>query len=366
MKLFYKIFTLFLCLILGSCSRTIVINNPEVMATNTRAIEIERIEISDTATVFYIDAYNRPGNWISIASETYLEGNVTGKQYKLIRSEGFELDKQINMPESGNVPFKLYFEPLDKKETAVEFVEGHNSGAFVISGIQLKEKEVKGNIKCHISGTVIDRPQSSRLMLMPWNSDTRVYPWISIPIQDGKFDYTFHVDVEEAYDLIFYDERIQGGWRPISFFAENGDITFTLFPMDKWKENHISTNAPLNVLSKAYKEIEKTLSSEFDFSSISEEMDKLWNENRLFSDEHKKLQEDINKATPEERDKLYRLQNELQKNGTLVELKDREKIWQKYGVGNGGGGTFLVDKTGVILAVNPTAEQVAVILEKQL
>jgi len=48
---------------------------------------------------------------------------------------------------------------------------------------------------------------------------------------------------------------------------------------------------------------------------------------------------------------------------TLVELNDQAKIWQKYGIGNFGGSTFLVDKSGTILAVNPTAEQVIAILE---
>ena len=538
-----------LCLAFNTYSRAQVISPIEVMAANTRAIEIERIELSDTAAVFYIDAYNAPGNWIKIDSETCLEGNVTGKQYKLKRSDGFELDKKVNMPESGNVSFKLYFDPMDKRETAVEFVEGRGSGAFIISGIQLKEKEEKGKIKCHISGTVVDRPQSSRIILMPWNSDARVYPWISLPIRGGKFDCTFYLDIEEVYELIFYDEMSQGSWRPIPFFAENGELSFTLYPMDRWEDNVISTETPLNALSEQLKEKDKKLYSEFDFSALRNERDKLREEDRYFSDEYKKWREDIVRAaTPEEQDKLYKLRDELLRSGrayseegkainekskklideknarmleyikadpslpayfelvslvdqslsmmrydpgnasdpapfyavyeevfknrypdhpytwkmatyisgnslkaggryidftapdaegreftlseqiagkvslidlwaswcgpcrrtsmsmipvyenykdkgftivgvarersvadmiraakqdgypwlSLVELKDREKIWEKYGIGNGGGGTFLVDKTGTILAVNPTAEQVVAILEKQL
>ena len=543
MKYITVFFTLLLCLIFSSCSKTTVINNPEVMATNTRAIELERIELSDTVTVFYVDAHNRPGYWIRIDSETYLKGNVTGKQYKLIRSEGFELDKEFNMPESGNVPFKLFFETLDKKETAVEVIDG----ALVISGIQLKEKNEKGKIKCHISGTVVDRPQSSRLILAPWNSDFKVYPWISVPIRDGKFDYTFYADVEEAYELIFYDEQTGGGWRPIYFFAEAGNIEFTLYPMDRWEENIVSTKTPLNVLNKQFKETVESINSEFDFSAISKEISKLREENRYYSDEYKKLRIDIGKATTsEERSNLFELQKELQYSGrmyseegeainekqnalrsemdakildymknnpslpayfelisrvnqslswmkieprntpspapcftlyeeifknkypdhpytnkmemyisgnslnvggkyidftapdangktfklseqiagkialidlwaswcgpcrrtsismipvyekykdkgftivgvareknvadmvraanqdgypwlTLVELNDHDKIWQKYGIGNSGGSTFLVDQTGKILAVHPTAEEVAAILEK--
>ena len=47
----------------------------------------------------------------------------------------------------------------------------------------------------------------------------------------------------------------------------------------------------------------------------------------------------------------------------LVELDEQNKIWQKYGVDGGGGGIFLIDKNGTILAINPTAEEVRKELE---
>ena len=50
----------------------------------------------------------------------------------------------------------------------------------------------------------------------------------------------------------------------------------------------------------------------------------------------------------------------------LVELNDAGNIWFKYCVGNSGGGTFLVDQEGKILAISPTAEDVERILEKLL
>lgn len=50
----------------------------------------------------------------------------------------------------------------------------------------------------------------------------------------------------------------------------------------------------------------------------------------------------------------------------LVELDKQNSIWQKYDLGNGGGGVFLVDKQGIILAINPTAEEVKEILDKLL
>ena len=50
----------------------------------------------------------------------------------------------------------------------------------------------------------------------------------------------------------------------------------------------------------------------------------------------------------------------------LLELNDAGKIWEKYGVGNGGGAIFMVDKEGKILAIMPSAEKVEEILKKLL
>jgi peroxiredoxin len=50
----------------------------------------------------------------------------------------------------------------------------------------------------------------------------------------------------------------------------------------------------------------------------------------------------------------------------LVELDYKNKIWAKYGVTNSAGATFLIDKDGKILAINPTAEEVRNILIDKL
>ena len=49
----------------------------------------------------------------------------------------------------------------------------------------------------------------------------------------------------------------------------------------------------------------------------------------------------------------------------LVELNNQNRIWTKYGIPNAGGGTFLIDKDGKILAINPTAKEVKDILTQK-
>ncbi len=48
----------------------------------------------------------------------------------------------------------------------------------------------------------------------------------------------------------------------------------------------------------------------------------------------------------------------------LVDLDQQNHIWDKYGISNSGGGTFLVDKDGTILAIGPDAEEVKRILRR--
>ncbi|RKE89425.1 TlpA disulfide reductase family protein [Ichthyenterobacterium magnum] len=50
----------------------------------------------------------------------------------------------------------------------------------------------------------------------------------------------------------------------------------------------------------------------------------------------------------------------------LVELDKQNNIWQKYNVDGGGGGIFLIDEKGLILAKDPTAEEVRNELESRL
>jgi thiol-disulfide isomerase/thioredoxin len=42
----------------------------------------------------------------------------------------------------------------------------------------------------------------------------------------------------------------------------------------------------------------------------------------------------------------------------LVELNDTEKIWEKYGIGNSGGMVFLIDENGIIVANDPSIEDI--------
>ena len=42
----------------------------------------------------------------------------------------------------------------------------------------------------------------------------------------------------------------------------------------------------------------------------------------------------------------------------LVEIDDRNGIWTRYRIANAAGGTYLIDRNGIIVAVNPSISEV--------
>ncbi|MDR0894703.1 MAG: TlpA family protein disulfide reductase [Prevotellaceae bacterium] len=123
-----------------------VIENPQVLGTNTTSIEVGLIELTDTATVLHIDAAYRPHNWIRIASGSFLRDNTGGK-YAIRAGDGIELDKEFWMPDSGRATFNLIFQPIPATATSVDFSEGDDvEGGFEIWGIQLTDQPITVNL----------------------------------------------------------------------------------------------------------------------------------------------------------------------------------------------------------------------------
>ena len=126
---------LFACLQIGAHGQTRVIEQPAFDTWNSTTLEIDRIELSDTATVFYIDAYYYPHYWIQIVKETTLQAD--GKSYPIRSAEGITLSEKFWMPDSGTASFRLFFPPLPKGTRQVDFIEGNEERAFRIWGIRL-------------------------------------------------------------------------------------------------------------------------------------------------------------------------------------------------------------------------------------
>jgi thiol-disulfide isomerase/thioredoxin len=315
MKQFFFIIIICSLFLASGCKRETVILQPEHKSSNIELLQFSKIELTDTATVLYADVYNLPNNWIAISSKSVLQGD-NGKVYKLLRSNGFDLDKQVPMPESGNKSFSLVFEPLDKNEKTVSYYEDMNdkNNMFSIEGIQLYNVEHTEPIRCRLQGEVINRPQSSRLALLKSGEDFRTVKVIFIPLRDGKFDYTLYSDAEEAWDLIFYDEIKRSAWRPIDFIVASGTIRFTLNNEEDWMKNTISGGKHHTEYQNIVKKIQDD--SQPYYEALNEKQSVLEKEGKYYTPEYEAIREKIESLSdddPQRRvfiEQIMKLQNE--------------------------------------------------------
>lgn len=142
----FKVFTtsaiLTLVALLSSCSspgpRTI--ENPWINLANTSTIDIDKVELTDSATVLTVKATFIPHYWIKIASGTHLVAD--GKEYAMTNAEGIEPDKEFWMPDDGKTEFKLFFKPLPFSTKTFDFIEGDDEGAFKLLDIDITGKKV--------------------------------------------------------------------------------------------------------------------------------------------------------------------------------------------------------------------------------
>lgn len=156
--------TLLICLLLLGCTglqaQEHVVEQPAFDAWNTTTLEIDKIVLSDTATVFYIDAYYHPKYWIQVAKETTLRAD--SKTYPIKAGDGITLSEKFWMPESGEASFRLIFPPLPKGTKAVDFSEGDIEGAYKIWNIRLDGSPAYSSLagkKNPVETPVLEKPE---------------------------------------------------------------------------------------------------------------------------------------------------------------------------------------------------------------
>ena len=185
-----------------------------------------------------------------------------------------------------------------------------------------------GNISCTLRGEVIDRPQSNQLMLIKEGSDPRSTEWISISIENGKFEYILNCDHEEFYELIFYEEFMNGHWLPITFISEQGTLNFTLFPSEESEHYQLEGGA----LNKAYKDFENDERNRFFplAEQYWEKFEQLRNDDNYYSSEFLSLEAQSRASTDDaERRVLSEQHFKMQMEGLHL-TPDARKVWTSY------------------------------------
>ncbi len=85
-----------------------------------------------------------------------------------------------------------------------------------------------GKIHCHIEGQLERKPNCEKLLLLPegclpnFVKSDRV-----IEVKDGKFSYDLYADEADVYNVIPYDDYLNGTWYAATIFVENGHVHIT-------------------------------------------------------------------------------------------------------------------------------------------
>ncbi|MBC8111586.1 MAG: OmpA family protein [Verrucomicrobia bacterium] len=146
---------IFLCLTLGEVYAQVITENPRIdqeLKTNSMTLRIQRVEITDEATVFYCEAVNLTR--INLFSQFYLNVKPDAviiaaggrKTYRFLRSTGIPVAPAMYKFKRLNeiISFQVYFEKLDPGVEVFDLFECQNTDAeicFNYYGIHVRNPE---------------------------------------------------------------------------------------------------------------------------------------------------------------------------------------------------------------------------------
>ena len=109
-------------------------------------------------------------------------------------------------------------------------------------------------LHCHIEGEVKEST-FTRILLIIGDGDPRVVPVDTILVKDGHFSYDLYTDAPEFYQLFACEDYNNGCWMALDFFAEEGDVyaTFYGYAIDDAPRPTLHSQTPLNKELLAYK-----------------------------------------------------------------------------------------------------------------
>lgn len=132
------------CSLSSHAKKTVVWEKPYTIygLTNSSCVlTVTRMELKTDETIMHLNVKFTPRNWIRFVKESVLKTD-DGKEYAITGGEPtneiesrIEPDSLFWMPESGEANLALHFKPLPMNTIKVDFIEGHEDGAFRLLNI---------------------------------------------------------------------------------------------------------------------------------------------------------------------------------------------------------------------------------------
>lgn len=129
------VFMLMLCGCSKYANRTV--ENPNIETATTTALDISKIEMTDSSTVMNFKVRYYPKYWVQLAERTYIEAD--GEKYYMVSADGITPGERLWIPESGEAEFTLVFPPIPASVKKINFGEEADS-PWLIYGIDVTGK----------------------------------------------------------------------------------------------------------------------------------------------------------------------------------------------------------------------------------
>lgn len=232
-----------LCMLSGMLSAQ-VIDNPSFKARTGSIHNITRIERTPESTRVYTHVIFRPHWWINVEGDEYLEDADTGKKYLFKSAEGIEINKEVYMPDSGEMDYVAIFEPLPKETKTIHLLcsKGTEGNIYDISLVPQKQKAaspfktIRGN----------------------WFQTNDLNAW----------KYGIYDSISLINNRIYTNESIQKKGKRIEMTVKdklNGDISTLLFNIQKDGNCKIQMNGAETALYTQQKSPTKNIAPEGDY-----------------------------------------------------------------------------------------------------
>ncbi|NCC09835.1 MAG: TlpA family protein disulfide reductase [Bacteroidia bacterium] len=127
------------CLWSSMAAKSQTINRPKFAAWNSSTLEIEKVVLTDTATIICFKTFGQPHSRVQIAKGSFLKDEQE-MLYPVRYGVGIELDIPFVIPSSGEATFELHFPPIHSPTATVDFQEGSENGLH-IWGIELVKQK---------------------------------------------------------------------------------------------------------------------------------------------------------------------------------------------------------------------------------
>lgn len=223
MKKLFLTLIVALATLCGFAQKNKTVEYPFFRTKNTRVFDITKVTTSKEYTA--LEVYFYAADWIKVNSTSILTGNNSGKKYKLLRSEGVDIDQETALPVGGYMKATLYFEPLDATDRSFDFSEGDNvPNGWEITNISLTP--------CSLKKVLEKDKKWGKKSVSPF---AREYCSDSIRIEldingsDEKFEMYY------MHGLSFVERKFSNGKYSYSIPAFNTITIIAYFPNNDYK-----------------------------------------------------------------------------------------------------------------------------------